>query len=957
MVEVAILFVIKKIGIAVACETLKLAKPLLGKNSELQMALPINMKRIKDEFEIINAFLKENGMKGCNSEVIETWIRQVRRLAYDMEDIVDEFMYFISEHQQRERWSSMKKIFKKHRSVFSLNEIAKKADIINKEVVELSRRIGRWTQPMFGKNFIPSVNYDSEQQLYHPEHDHSISDNELVGIDKNREILINSLHLGDSSLRIVAVWGMGGLGKSTLVNNVYKNEALISNFNCHAWVSVSQSCKIIDIWRNMLKEIFGNENRVFDAASMNSEELRVELMKILDKKRYLIILDDVWTTEVLFKIREILVDNGLGSRVIITTRIEEVASIAEDGCKIMVEPLDDHDAWLLFCRKAFPKNKNHICPPELLQCGKDIVEKCDGLPLALVAIGSLLSLKRRSVKDWRMFYNQLIWELHNNRNLNRVEKILNLSYKYLPNYLTSCFLYCAMFPEDYLIHRKRLIRLWIAEGFIEQKGGCSLEDLAEVYLIELVQRSMLQVVARNSFDRIQCLCMHDIVRELAIFQSQKENFYATYDETHGVVHAGLGPRRLSVLQCNNGVQSKIDSSRLRTFIAFDTGIASCSWYPFIPSESKYLSVLDLSGLPIETIPKSVGELFNLRFLSLNDTNVKELPKSITKLHNLQTLSLERTQLLKFPKGFSKLKKLRHLLAWKLLDATYRSLNNWGSMEPFEGLWDFKELQSLNEIRATKVFVARLGHLSQLRSLSITNVRSILCSQLCHALSKMHQLLRLHIRSSNKDEVLSLEDLALQNPLEKLDLVGQLSEGTLKSPFFSAHGSQLLQMELAWCQFVDSHVAHLSKLSNLTELRLTNVYTGQRLTFHGKLFQKLKKVVLRDLPQVNQIIVQEGALVSLEYLHIDGLKELWDVPTGIKYLSSVREVYFTRMHSEFVRKLQTGKLSHIPKVYWSTEGNYKPNRVSSVETEASNLPGAISSKPEWRILGGAGWVFI
>lgn len=476
-----------------------------------------------------------------------------------------------------------------------------------------------------------------------------------------------------------------------------------------------------------------------------------------------------------------------------------------------------------------------------------------------------------------------------------------------------------MFPEDYQIHRKRLIRLWIAEGFIEQNGGCSLEDVAEVYLTELVQRSMLRVVARNSFDRIQCLCMHDLVRELAIFQSKKENFCTIYDDTHGVVSVGFGPRRVSVLQCNNGIQSSIDPSRLRTVIAFETCLAPCSWYSFILSESKYLAVLDLSGLPIDTIPNSVGVLFNLRLLCLSDTNVKELPKSITKLQNLQTLNLERTQSLKFPRGFSKLKKLRHLLGWKLLDATYRSFNNWESMEPFESLWCLKELQSLNEVRATKVFVAKLGCLSQLRSLSITYVRSSHCAQLCSSLSKMHLLTKLNIRASNEHEILLLENLTLQNPLEKLELAGRLSEGTLESPFFSTHGNQLLLMELAWCQLINSPVTQISILSNLTELRLTRSYTGQQLNFHGNLFQKLKKVVLWDLTHVNQIYIHEGALASLEYLHIDSLKELRDVPIGIKFLNSIKEAYFTRMHSEFARNLQMGKLNHIPKVYWSTEG--------------------------------------
>jgi disease resistance protein RPM1 len=212
--------------------------------------------------------------------------------------------------------------------------------------------------------------------------------------------------------------------------------------------------------------------------------------------------------------------------------------------------------------------------------------------------------------------------------------------------------------------------LWIAEGLVEQRGASNIEDVAEGYLIELVQRSMLQVVNRNSFDRIRCLRMHDLVRDLAISQCKKESFCAVYDDTHGVVvQLGLEPRRLAVVRCNNNIRSSIDPTRLRTFISFDSSMALSSWSSFIPSESKYLAVLDLSGLPIENIPSSIGELFNLRYLCLDDTNVKLLPKSMKKLHNLQTLSLERTNLLKVPKEFSNLMKLRHLLIWKLLDET------------------------------------------------------------------------------------------------------------------------------------------------------------------------------------------------------------------------------------------------------------------------------------------------
>uniref|UniRef100_A0A453AD60 Uncharacterized protein n=1 Tax=Aegilops tauschii subsp. strangulata TaxID=200361 RepID=A0A453AD60_AEGTS len=244
--------------------------------------------------------------------------------------------------------------------------------------------------------------------------------------------------------------------------------------------------KLEDIWRRMLKDIYSKEKKAFDGEKMTCAELQDELKAILKTKRYLIILDDVWTAEDFRKIKEVLVNTKMGSRIIITTRSDEVASQADDGYKIKVKPLEAEDAWHLFRRKAFPRTENHICPLVLQECGKLIVGRCDGLPLALVAIGSILSLKVQNVTEWGLFDAQLISELNKNVNLNHVVKILNLSYKYLPDYLKSCFLYCAMFPEDHMIHRKRLIRLWAAEGFIEQIGNCSLEDVAEGYLTELV---------------------------------------------------------------------------------------------------------------------------------------------------------------------------------------------------------------------------------------------------------------------------------------------------------------------------------------------------------------------------------------------------------------------------------------------------------------------------------------
>ncbi|XP_044964580.1 disease resistance protein RPM1-like [Hordeum vulgare subsp. vulgare] len=901
MAESALLLVTTKIGIAVAAETLHHVRSV-AKLSE-------NMTLIRNDLELIRAFLKEIGRKNSTDGVTEAWIGQVRRLAYDMEDIVDQFMYVIGkQHQKGSWWSSVKKILKKPQHLFTLGEISTGLEKINRALTHLKQNRD-WTQPIVGVGDVFATNYDSQQQLYLPGHDYSISDDELVGFDKNRKILMGSLNLENClNLQIIALWGMGGIGKSTLVSNVFRKEA--PNFECHAWVSVSQSYKLDDIWRRMLKEIYSKDKKEFHAEKMTCGELQDELKEILKKKRYLIILDDVWTAEDFRKIKEVLVDAKMGSRIIITTRSEEVASIAHDGCRIKVEPLEEEDAWRLFCRKAFPNTENHICPLALQEYGKLIVGRCDGLPLALVAIGSSLSLKAQNLTEWKLFDEQLIFELHKNENLSRVVKILNLSYKYLPDYLKSCFLYCAMFPEDHMIHRKRLIRLWIAEGFIEQIGKCSLEDVAEGYLGELVRRSMLHVVERNSFNRIKCLQMHDLVRELAIFQSSRESFSMTYDDGDGVTQVKPDSRRLSVLQCKNDTEPSMGQCRLRTFIAFSSNTASSALFP---SESKYLAVLELSGLPIKTVPNSIGELFNLKYLGLGNTYVKILPKSVTKLHNLETLKLKGAQCVNLPKEFGKLKKLRHLLIYKYLDRTGSSFKYCDPVDPFEGLWTLKDLQTLRAVRGSKVFIAKLACLSQLRGLHITGISGINCAQLCDSLSKMQQLSLLAIEASNEDEVLQLETLTLSNRLKKLFLSGRISEGTWKSPFFSTNGDALYIIYLHCSHLVENPVPRLSELSNLTDIRLCKAYTGQELTFQPEWFPNVKTLSLYDLPHVNQIYIHERALVRLEDLQIGNLAELRDIPAGLEHLKSLKEAWFGDMHPDFERNFPTTKLEHVPKV--------------------------------------------
>ncbi|KAJ3677555.1 hypothetical protein LUZ60_003279 [Juncus effusus] len=281
-----------------------------------------------------------------------------------------------------------------------------------------------------------------------------------------------------------------------------------------------------------------------------------------------------------------------------------------------------------------------------------------------------------------------------------------------------------MFPEDCIMKRSRLVRLWIGEGFIEEERGLSnLEEIAEGYLTELVRRSLLQLVEKNSFGRVRLCKMHDIVRELAISLSKKESFHEIYDENNGIQSRGefefSYTRRLSVINSINGIESK-DSNmpHVRSFIAFSiSDIPSPFLLHFIFSKSRFLTVLDLQDLPIEVIPESIGDLFNLKCLHLRHTNVKSLPETISNLRNLQSLDLTATKVQNleiFSRNKDEILQLENL---NPLPPNLRKLHINGKLE--EGTLDSPSF--LDGAKDLKVFDLRWSQLDQNPFLSLSRL--------------------------------------------------------------------------------------------------------------------------------------------------------------------------------------------------------------------------------------------
>ncbi|KAM0941666.1 putative P-loop containing nucleoside triphosphate hydrolase, leucine-rich repeat domain superfamily [Dioscorea sansibarensis] len=318
------------------------------------------------------------------------------------------------------------------------------------------------------------------------------------------------------------------------------------------------------------------------------------------------------------------------------------------------------------------EDEDRKCPEVLEPLAEKIVGKCQGLPLAVVAIGSLLSLGEINEVEWRKVRGHLNWELTDNPYLN-VRHTLNLSFIYLKDYLKSCFLYLRIFPENYVIKKKRLIKLWVAEGFIEEKGAKTMEGVAEEYFNELIHRCVLKVVERNDTGMVKSCRMHDLVRELNISTAKAKRFSAICD---GTEVAGLDgeSRHLSLHSTSHSMQLSPSLSSLRSFFIFDTTIPA-SLLTLVMKQFRLLRVLYLQEVPIEVVPDEVFKLFNLYYLSLRKTKVKELPNSIANLHNLQTLDLAQTNIEKLPSGISELKKLQKLVIERLYDPTAKSFND------------------------------------------------------------------------------------------------------------------------------------------------------------------------------------------------------------------------------------------------------------------------------------------
>uniref|UniRef100_A0ACD5TV15 Uncharacterized protein n=1 Tax=Avena sativa TaxID=4498 RepID=A0ACD5TV15_AVESA len=884
----AVVLAIKKIGNVLADET---AKALLAKLSEKVtnlIDLDDRIEHIRKQLKTMNNVIEQIGTTYLTDKTVKGWIEEVRKVAYRVEDVMDKYSYHCL--QMVEERFLKKYLIKGTHYVLVFTQISDEVVKIEKEIDQVIRIKEQWLQP---SQLAHDPFTEMERQRSQDSFPELVTDEDLIGIEDNRRILTEWLYSGEMDSEVITVSGMGGLGKTTLVTNVYEREKV--KFQAHAWMVVSQTYTVDDLLRKLLRKVGHSEQPGSpNIDRMDVYDLKEGIKRMLKDRKCLLVLDDVWNQEVYFQIRDAF-QNFHGSRIIITTRQNHVAALAPLTRRLDLKPLGETHAFELFCRRVFYSKKNHECPKDLMNTANSIVDRCQGLPLAIVTMGSLLSSRSPTRYIWGQIYNQFRTELSTS---NHVRAVLNLSYHDLSGDLRNCFLYCSLFPEDYPMLRESLVRLWVAEGFVSSKENSTPEEVAERNLMELIHRNMLIVKETDELGRVSSCTMHDIVRDLALCIAREERFVSANDYA-AMTQMDRDVRRLSSCGWKENSAPKVKLPRLRTLVALGAISSRPAMLSSILSESSYLTVLELQDSEITEVPASIGALFNLRYIGLRRTKVKSLPDSVENLSNLQTLDIKQTNIEKLPRGIAKIKKLQHLLADRYADEKQSEFLYFIGIQAPKDLSNMEELQTLETVQANKDLAEQLKRMTRLRSVWIDNISSTDCADIFATLSNMPLLSSLLLSARDENEALCFETLKpTSKHLHRLIVRGGI-KGTLECPIFRGHGENLKYLALSRCNFGEDPLGMLaSHLPNLTYLRLNNVHSAAILVLSADSFPHLKTLVLKQMPDVNEINIMGGALSGIEALYIVSLSKLDKVPQGIESLGSLKSLRLLGLHKDF-----------------------------------------------------------
>ncbi|KAI6678062.1 hypothetical protein NL676_038858 [Syzygium grande] len=449
---------------------------------------------LEETVETIRAVLMDAEKKQWHDNQVKLWLRRLKDVLYDAQDLFDD----ISTEDLRRQAMAGNEMMKAVRLFFSKsNQLAHGFTVAN-QIRQLRKKLNEFT---YNNNFnfrqLPSEETMATGRRKKPEF--LAPDTKIIGREEDKEKIKQILFDSSSSntVSVVSIVGKGGLGKTALARLVYNDGEVKGHFGLKMWVCVSDVFDVDLIFKEILKSANG-DYRGHDDENKPQDQLRCLLRETLSRKKYLLVLDDLWNEDrhKWLELGEWLEGGLPGSKILVTTRSRKVARVADKKSVIHdLRGLAENESWNLFRRMAFGDGVD----PELEEIGRDIVKKCAGVPLAIRTIGSLLY--RKTEDEW------LRYKVHEFPKIDEVGAgimhVLNFSYDRLPSCLKRCFAYCSVFPKDHVYDKREMIQLWVAQGFIESHSReDDLEEVANNYLEELLGRSFLDVEGRyNTGDK------------------------------------------------------------------------------------------------------------------------------------------------------------------------------------------------------------------------------------------------------------------------------------------------------------------------------------------------------------------------------------------------------------------------------------------------------------------------
>ncbi|XP_062086570.1 disease resistance protein RPM1-like [Humulus lupulus] len=870
------------------------------------------VESLKRELEIIEALLKDADSRANREDLIndavKIWMKQLREEANHTRDFIDEYRWHVAQCTTDKTGfiGFFCKIGGRIKTLKSRHLISSQLqDII--ESLQVGQGFGLSQSLQAGSSGKTSYTEECSNRFGA----HFVEeDEEYVDVPLFQGELKSFLVEGESELMVLSLVGEGGIGKTTLANKVYNEVKHI--FDYHAWITVSQSYDVKILLQNMMKQmgLVARSTSTSSYYDMVIQELITPLRKHLQTKRYVIIFYDIWDTDFWEKIKYALPGNNNGSRVVITTRNETVAP-----CDDLIQRLETwtHNmAYELFCKKIFRCELfRGRCPEELeILCHK-IIQKCQGLPLAIEAIAGLLSRKKKVQFEWQKVLDNIDFEFKTNPHLLRILKILSLSYHDLSYHLKPCLLFFGIFPEDFVIEKERLRQLWISEGFVQARDGKPLKEEVERYLNELVERSL--VSTETLYGPVKGYKVHDLMHEFItskvkdlcfcqIFSKNNVEFDENKHYCRLSIRGGSMPETITkTMQQYTTVRS--------IFLLLNSNdnelVISNKFLIALFQKLKLLKILDLANAPVDHLPKELGNLFHLRYLNLSGTNIKVLPESIGKLHDLHYLILENTQVDKLPKSIGKLHNLRVLnimyaLVVELpmetnmlhnLEKIYASqkneLLNLCGVKIQEGFSYLENLVALMHVEVHQDvagFTKELEKLGNLKMLGISNLTKETSRAICDVSKKLNHLHTL-LLSARDDDVLDLDPISSSPPplLHLLYLSGRLNK------FEFSNFTNLVVLVLRLSKMTENPLKCLRGLPNLNHLFMENSYEGEQLHFEEGSFPKINEIHFKYLLELKFIKLDKGTWPLLKILIIESCPLIEEVPSSIQYLTKLKKL--------------------------------------------------------------------